>query len=133
MTGQLTGSMLSIRPALNLLYSIGNLPDGAAFDASTGTLTWTPAKSQMSRTPNDTYRIDLTASNGLFDVTKSLYIYVAYQNKSPFFLPIVDFKQIQYTVSASSASGTIASQGNLDNATGTITLNMDLSGRFAGA
>ncbi|MDQ0877536.1 fibronectin type 3 domain-containing protein [Paenibacillus sp. V4I3] len=113
---------------LNLLYSIGNLPDGASFDASSGTLTWTPAKSQMSRTPNDTYRIDLTSSNGLFAVTKSLYIYVAYQNKSPFFLPIVDFKQIQYTVSASSASGTIASQGNLDNATGTITLNMDLSG-----
>lgn len=112
---------------LNLVNTVANLPVGASFDAATGVLAWTPTKDQRSDTADNTYRIDLTADNGLFKVTKSINIYVSFQNKAPSFLPVVDFQQIQYTQSANSASAGINSTGTLNSTTGTISLTMDLT------
>jgi chitodextrinase len=48
-------------------------------------------------------------------------------NTKPHFLPVVDFKLMHYTVSTSKASGTITTNGSLDEKTGRITLTMDTS------
>jgi hypothetical protein len=50
-----------------LVYSVGELPEGASFNASTGKLKWTPAKADYGSHP-----ITFTASNKWFEVSQTI-------------------------------------------------------------
>lgn len=50
-----------------LVYSVGELPDGAVFDATSGVFTWTPKQSDYGSHP-----VTFTVSNGLFEVSQTV-------------------------------------------------------------
>lgn len=69
---KLTFAVSAVDPDSDLLtYSAANLPDGAIFDASTHTFTWTPGFTQAG-----TYTVTFTASDGTASDSKDVTITV---------------------------------------------------------
>ncbi len=61
-----------------LVYSAQNLPQGAAFDATTRTLSWTPSYDQSGR-----YEMTFSVTDGGFTVSQPLQITVNHVNRAP--------------------------------------------------
>ena len=61
-----------------LVYSAENLPEGAAFDAQTQTLTWTPNFDQSGE-----YTVTIKLTDGAFTVSQPLKIIVHHVNRPP--------------------------------------------------
>jgi hypothetical protein len=65
-----------IEDAQKQVYSAQNLPEGATFDPTTRTLTWTPTYDQSGN-----YEIPISLTDGEFTVTQNLTITVTHINR----------------------------------------------------
>jgi len=61
-----------------LTYSIQNLPEGASFDETSITLTWTPNFEQSGE-----YEVIISCSDGEYTVTQALKLSIAHVNRPP--------------------------------------------------
>jgi hypothetical protein len=69
-----------------LTYSASGLPPGAAFNASTGTFSWTPAANQVGSYPGITFAV----SDGEYTIFESVSITVNENNPPPTLQPVTN-------------------------------------------
>ncbi|MEK4877931.1 fibronectin type III domain-containing protein [Paenibacillus sp. FSL R5-0908] len=88
----------------------------------------TPSFSDTGLSPSTTYTYYVKAFDKAGNLSPASNSVTAVTDSMPLsFLPVVDFSQVQYTVSASTAEGTIASSASMDEATGKIRLTLDFA------